>query len=95
LVVASARALPGLASRTALVLGSIVVVAVVGLSRLYLHAHYWSDVAGGWGLGFGVFGACAVVGLIVAYIRQNEIPSRRGGEPPAAREPPVPAANRR
>jgi membrane-associated phospholipid phosphatase len=38
---------------------------------MYLRAHYWSDVAGGWGLGFGIFGLCAVVALVVLYMRQT------------------------
>jgi membrane protein DedA with SNARE-associated domain/membrane-associated phospholipid phosphatase len=67
-----ARVVPGIASRTALVGGALVLAAAIGLSRIYLRVHYWSDVVGGWGLGAGVFGACAVVGLIVAYVRQND-----------------------
>ena len=48
------------------------VAAAVGLSRIYLRVHYWSDVAGGWGLGFAVFGALAAGVLVVTHIRQNE-----------------------
>ena len=36
--------------------GAIALAAAIGLSRIYLRAHCWSDVAGGWGLGVGVFG---------------------------------------
>ena len=36
-----------------------VLAAAIGLSRIYLRAHYWSDVAGGWGLGVGIFGLLA------------------------------------
>ncbi|HEY2602828.1 MAG TPA: bifunctional DedA family/phosphatase PAP2 family protein [Thermoleophilaceae bacterium] len=65
------RILPGFASRALLVLGAGLVCASIGLSRLYLRAHYWSDVAGGWGLGFGIFGLCAVVALVVMYMRDT------------------------
>ena len=70
-----ARALPGLGRRAALIGLATAIAAVVGLSRVYLRTHYWSDVAAGWGLGAGILGLCAAVGLVVAYIRQN------GGEP--------------
>src|SRR5919204_3637925 len=49
----------------------VLVSASIGLSRLYLRAHYWSDVVGGWGLGFGIFGLCAVVALVVLYMRET------------------------
>ena len=45
--------------------------AVIGLTRVYLRAHYWSDVVGGWALGAGVFGAVAALALLISYIRQN------------------------
>jgi len=38
---------------------------------MYLRAHYWSDVAGGWGLGFAIFGVCAMVALVVLYMRET------------------------
>ena len=66
-----ARVLPGFASRAALVFGAIVLAAVIGLTRVYLRAHYWSDVVGGWALGAGVFGAVATLALLVSYIRHN------------------------
>jgi membrane protein DedA with SNARE-associated domain len=56
----------------ALVTGAIILVAAVGLSRVYLRAHYWSDVAGGWGIGVGIFGLLTVIGMIVDHIRHNE-----------------------
>ena len=71
MAVIAARVLPGFASRAALVFAAIVVAAVVGLTRVYLRAHYWSDVVGGWALGAGVFGAVAALALLVSYIRHN------------------------
>lgn len=66
-----ARALPGIASRAALVTGGLVIAVVVGLSRSYLRVHFWSDVAAGWGLGAAALGSCAAVALVVDYIRNN------------------------
>jgi undecaprenyl-diphosphatase len=55
----------------AIVIGAVVIAVAVGLSRIYLHTHLWSDVAGGWGLGVGVFGLLAVVAIVVDYMRHN------------------------
>lgn len=68
-VVATRRA--GLASQATIVLVAIALAAAIGLSRIYLRAHYWSDVAGGWGLGLGVFGLLAAAALVVDHIRHN------------------------
>jgi undecaprenyl-diphosphatase len=56
------------------VLGAIALAAVIGLTRVYLRAHYWSDVVGGWALGAGIFGAVATLALLISYIRQNGPP---------------------
>ena len=77
-----ARVIPGIASRAALVGGALVLAVAIGLSRIYLRVHYWSDVAGGWGLGAGIFGLCAAIALIVAYLRHNE-PAPADAPPPA------------
>ena len=65
------QVLPGLATRAALVGSAIAVTAAVGVTRVYLHSHFWSDVAGGWALGFGIFGVCGAGALVVAYVRHN------------------------
>jgi undecaprenyl-diphosphatase len=87
--VALTRVLPGLASRAVLIVVGLVVCAVVATSRVYLGVHYASDVLAGLGLGFAVYGICAIVGLVVAFIRHN---GRRGK---GAISRPVPAAERR
>jgi undecaprenyl-diphosphatase len=85
--VAVAVALSGplqLTRRAAVVLAAIAVAAAVGYSRIYLRVHYWSDVAGGWGLGFAVFGTLAAGVLIVPYIRHNGRDSARPASTPSA-----------
>jgi membrane-associated phospholipid phosphatase len=62
----------GLASQATRVMAAVVISAAIGVSRIYLHVHFWSDVAGGWGLGYGVFGFAAVVALVIARVRHNE-----------------------
>lgn len=79
-----ARVIPGIASKAALVGASIVLAAAIGLSRIYLHVHYWSDVAGGWGLGAGIFGLCATAALVVGYLRNNG--AAAGAEDPVRAE---------
>ena len=72
----AARVTPGLARRAALAGAGLAIAVAVGLSRIYLRAHYWSDVAGGWGLGAAVLGACGVAVLVVAHFRNNPSSTR-------------------
>ena len=74
----------GLAANAALVVAALALVAAIGLSRLYLRAHYWSDVAGGWGIGFGMFGLLGVIALIVDHVRHNG--AERAPEPMVSAE---------
>jgi membrane-associated phospholipid phosphatase len=73
----------GLVANATLVIVGIAIAAAVGLSRIYLRAHYWSDVAGGWGIGCGIFATLAAIALVVEYIRNNG--GRREQEPPLAK----------
>ena len=71
MAVIATRVLGGFLSRTALVVVGVIVAAVIGGTRIYLRAHYLSDVIGGFGLGLGIFAGCAALALVVAFIRQN------------------------
>jgi membrane-associated phospholipid phosphatase len=59
------------------------IAAAVGVTRVYLRAHWWSDVAGGWGLAAGIFALVAGIALVVEHIRNNE--SERAAESAPAR----------
>ena len=72
LAVIAAWLVPGRFRDALLLIVGLVLTVGIGLSRVYLGAHWWSDVAGGWGLGFGVFGLSLTVVLVVSHIRQNE-----------------------
>ncbi len=65
------RPLPGLARTTVAIVTAIVVAVLVGLTRVYLRAHYLSDVVGGAGLAAAIFAAAGMVGLVVVHLRQN------------------------
>ena len=54
-----------------LVFVALGIAAAVGVTRVYLRAHWWSDVAGGWGLGAAVFASLGAMALVVEYIRHN------------------------
>jgi undecaprenyl-diphosphatase len=69
--VIAARVLPGLFSRAALVIGTVVLAAAIGATRVYLGAHYYSDVVAGWSLAASAYALCAIVALVVSYVRQN------------------------
>jgi undecaprenyl-diphosphatase len=69
--VAVSRALPNVASRFAFVTVAIVIAAAVGLTRIYLRAHYLSDVVGGWGVAAAIFALCGSAALVIGYVRNN------------------------
>ena len=49
----------------------MVIAVAVGLTRVYLRAHYLSDVVGGIGLGATTFSICGMAALVVAFLRHN------------------------
>jgi undecaprenyl-diphosphatase len=55
-----------------LVFVALGIAAAVGVTRVYLRAHWWSDVAGGWGLGAAIFALLGAIALVVEHIRHNE-----------------------
>jgi undecaprenyl-diphosphatase len=65
------RLRPGMARKAAVVVSGIALTVLVGLSRVYLSVHYFSDVSSGWALGAAAFSLCAAVALTVTTVRQN------------------------
>jgi membrane protein DedA with SNARE-associated domain/membrane-associated phospholipid phosphatase len=70
--VALRHAFPRLAVRAGLLIAGLVVAVVVGLTRIYLRVHWFSDVAGGWGLACACFALAGMVALVVGYLREDE-----------------------
>ncbi|HVE68591.1 MAG TPA: bifunctional DedA family/phosphatase PAP2 family protein [Solirubrobacteraceae bacterium] len=71
IAVALAHAFPKNLYRAGFVVAAVAAAAVVGLSRVYLRAHFLSDVVAGWGMAAAIFAVCGLVGLIVAFVRHN------------------------
>jgi membrane protein DedA with SNARE-associated domain/membrane-associated phospholipid phosphatase len=66
------RTFPGLVKRTVVVTTALGLVVVVGLTRMYLRVHFFSDVIGGYGLATAIFALCGIAALVVVHLRQNE-----------------------
>jgi undecaprenyl-diphosphatase len=71
LAVVAVRVGRGPVSRTAVVTAAVAVAVIVGATRVYLRAHYLSDVVGGWALAAAIFALCGMVALVVAFVRHN------------------------
>jgi undecaprenyl-diphosphatase len=68
------RLRPGMARGAAVATAGFALTALIGLSRVYLDAHFLSDVSAGWALGAAAFSLPAAVGLVVSQVRQNPEP---------------------
>jgi undecaprenyl-diphosphatase len=53
------------------VIVAIGLVALVAITRVYLGAHYVTDVLGGAALGLAVWSFVAALTLVVGYVRHN------------------------
>ena len=66
------RMYPSWKGRAALAGAAVALTALIGVTRIYLRAHYFSDVIGGYGLAAGIFSVTGIVALVVTHLRQNE-----------------------
>ena len=65
------RLRPAMTRASGLVFAGLAVAVAIGLSRVYLKVHYFSDVLGGWGFGAAVFALLSALAVVVTYFRQN------------------------
>jgi membrane-associated phospholipid phosphatase len=75
IAVALRRAVPGMGARAGVLLAGVLLALVVGLTRIYLRVHWFSDVAGGWGLGATTFALVGAVALVVAFVAADRVRS--------------------
>jgi undecaprenyl-diphosphatase len=68
-------------ARTLIMTGALLIALVVGLTRMYLAAHWMTDVLGGWALA-GVWGCL----LILPYLAAQQA-AATGSSPPSAPPP--------
>lgn len=66
------HAFPGVRTRAGVLAAGLVVAAAVGLSRIYLRVHWFSDVAGGWGLAAMCFAVAGMVALVAGFFARGE-----------------------
>jgi undecaprenyl-diphosphatase len=70
--IAIGRMFPRWRGRVAVVSAAVALTLLIGTTRVYLRAHYFSDVIGGYGLAAGIFSLTGIVALVVVHLRQNE-----------------------
>jgi membrane-associated phospholipid phosphatase len=68
------RAGVGWATRIAAVTVAVVIVAVVSVTRVYLRAHYLTDVLGGISLSVAIWSLIGVFALFAGRVRHNGKP---------------------
>jgi membrane protein DedA with SNARE-associated domain/membrane-associated phospholipid phosphatase len=66
----------GFATRFAAITAAVVLAVAIALSRVYLRAHYLSDVNGGLGLATAIFALAGVAAVVVDHLRQNDAAER-------------------
>jgi membrane-associated phospholipid phosphatase len=71
-----ARGGVGWAVRFAAVTVAVGIVAVVGVTRVYVRVHYLSDVLGGAALGIALWSLLGTLALVAGYVRHNGGPDR-------------------
>ncbi|MGH2949623.1 MAG: phosphatase PAP2 family protein, partial [Solirubrobacteraceae bacterium] len=70
------RAGSGWAVRFAAVTVAIAAVVLVGLTRVYLRVHHFTDVLGGAALGFALWALVGGIALVAGHVRHNGRPER-------------------
>jgi undecaprenyl-diphosphatase len=81
LAIALLVVIPTRSGRIAAVAGGALLAVLVGLSRIYLRAHYASDVIGGEALAVAMYALAAIAALTIQSRRRAEIATAATGSP--------------
>jgi membrane protein DedA with SNARE-associated domain/membrane-associated phospholipid phosphatase len=84
IAIALRHAFPGVRARAGVLTIGVVLAAGVALSRIYLRAHWFSDVAGGLGLAAMCFAVAGMAALVIGYFTSDERAVADGAEPASA-----------
>jgi len=76
IAVALRHAVERLSARAGLLAAGVTIALLVGLTRIYLRAHWFSDVAGGWALGATCFALVGIAALVIGYVRGDGLSAR-------------------
>ena len=84
LAVLAAKLAAGLRARwrSVILASGFLLAAVVGLTRVYLRAHYMSDVNGGWALGAAAFAGAGALAMVVVHLRDTSGADDGAGDDP-------------
>ncbi|ADB50126.1 bifunctional DedA family/phosphatase PAP2 family protein [Conexibacter woesei] len=80
IAIALRRAFPGLGARAAVLAIGVAIAVAVGLTRIYLRVHWFSDVAGGWGLAAMTLALTGMVALVVSYFSGGDAAQEQARE---------------
>lgn len=87
IAIALRHAFPGIRARAGVLAAGIAIAILVGLTRIYLRVHWFSDVAGGWGLAATCFALAGMVALVTGFIARSDRAENGGREDGHATEP--------
>ncbi|HMJ03333.1 MAG TPA: bifunctional DedA family/phosphatase PAP2 family protein [Conexibacter sp.] len=65
------HAFPGVRTRAGVLVAGIGIASAVGLTRVYLRAHWFSDVAGGWALAAMCFATAGMIALVAGFFARG------------------------
>lgn len=80
IAVALRHAFPGIRTRAGVLIAGVVVALAVGLTRVYLRVHWFSDVAGGWAVAAMCFSVVGMAALIAGFFASGGAPEQPGSD---------------